>query len=239
MPSIRFIGYSPTFVAHCCVYNDDKGKLPIDPAILLDPLLDGERAHRSQFGSWRYFLLCRLLPVVRARLFVCFVSSRLTCGRYMQSIPCSIQRFSKSECVVSHHCPPDLFLYEAVHDGNYIPAISSKNLDRVESVVSRCGMAQEIVARGRLAAGRSAAEARADAMLTSAKRWDLGSFMSVPVPPPPKAPLQQECYGCRKTNEELGISDMKRCARCMIARYCSAACQKSHWPMHKVMCKKC
>ena len=157
----------------------------------------------------------------------------------MQSIPCSIQRFSKSECVVSHNCPPDLFLYEAVHDRNYIPAISSKNLDRVDSVIARCGMAQGIVATGRLAAGRSAAEARADVMLTcSKKRWDLGSFMSLPVPPPPKTPLQQECYCCRKTNEELGIPDLKRCARCLIARYCSAACQKSHWPMHKVMCKK-
>eukprot|EP01086_Lenisia_limosa_P002883 TRINITY_DN16971_c0_g1_i1.p1 TRINITY_DN16971_c0_g1~~TRINITY_DN16971_c0_g1_i1.p1 ORF type:complete len:251 (+),score=47.55 TRINITY_DN16971_c0_g1_i1:2-754(+) len=33
-------------------------------------------------------------------------------------------------------------------------------------------------------------------------------------------------------------SDLKRCSRCHRAVYCSAVCQKAHWPAHKTSCKK-
>jgi hypothetical protein len=29
----------------------------------------------------------------------------------------------------------------------------------------------------------------------------------------------------------------KRCAGCKVARYCSPACHKAHWPAHRASCK--
>ncbi|KAI9325627.1 hypothetical protein BDR26DRAFT_878961 [Obelidium mucronatum] len=29
----------------------------------------------------------------------------------------------------------------------------------------------------------------------------------------------------------------KKCSECRVIRYCSEACQKAHWPAHKLMCK--
>lgn len=44
--------------------------------------------------------------------------------------------------------------------------------------------------------------------------------------------LEQTCGNCmsRKPN-------MQVCGRCERVRYCSAACQREHWPTHKVMCR--
>jgi len=36
---------------------------------------------------------------------------------------------------------------------------------------------------------------------------------------------------CRKPNAPL------QCSRCLCARYCDATCQKSHWKIHKKICK--
>jgi hypothetical protein len=43
------------------------------------------------------------------------------------------------------------------------------------------------------------------------------------------------CADCGGVAGE-GIS-LKMCKACMHARYCSAACQKNHWPTHKIECK--
>jgi hypothetical protein len=31
--------------------------------------------------------------------------------------------------------------------------------------------------------------------------------------------------------------NVSKCSRCRLAFYCSAACQKEHWPYHRVVCK--
>ena len=41
---------------------------------------------------------------------------------------------------------------------------------------------------------------------------------------------------CAECGEEGGVS-LKSCKSCMQVRYCNAACQKNHWPMHKKECK--
>ncbi|EFX85370.1 hypothetical protein DAPPUDRAFT_237975 [Daphnia pulex] len=41
------------------------------------------------------------------------------------------------------------------------------------------------------------------------------------------------CAVCKKIPEKL-----KRCSRCRSTFYCSVECQHSHWPMHKILCKK-
>jgi hypothetical protein len=45
---------------------------------------------------------------------------------------------------------------------------------------------------------------------------------------------KEQCAGCG-SKEETERRPMK-CSRCEIARYCSVACQKKHWPVHKKVC---
>lgn len=41
-----------------------------------------------------------------------------------------------------------------------------------------------------------------------------------------------KCEHCLKTAKK-----MFKCSRCLITRYCSTECQKSHWSTHKLKCK--
>eukprot|EP00127_Corallochytrium_limacisporum_P004096 Clim_evm41s157 gene=Clim_evmTU41s157 len=47
-------------------------------------------------------------------------------------------------------------------------------------------------------------------------------------------PAQNICSGCEKD-----AGDLKRCAACHSAAYCSKDCQKQHWTFHKKVCKRC
>jgi hypothetical protein len=42
------------------------------------------------------------------------------------------------------------------------------------------------------------------------------------------------CGACYKSTEDVAINT---CSQCMMARYCSIACQRSHWPEHKAECR--
>jgi TPR repeat protein len=41
-----------------------------------------------------------------------------------------------------------------------------------------------------------------------------------------------ECGG-----KEGGVISLKACTSCMVVKYCSANCQRNHWPKHKKVCK--
>jgi len=41
------------------------------------------------------------------------------------------------------------------------------------------------------------------------------------------------CSNCKKQGEKL-----KCCSQCNMTYYCDAECQKQHWPIHKITCKK-
>lgn len=43
------------------------------------------------------------------------------------------------------------------------------------------------------------------------------------------------CDGCGQTESELG-QQLRACARCTSAKYCSRECQRSDWRMHKKCC---
>lgn len=45
--------------------------------------------------------------------------------------------------------------------------------------------------------------------------------------------VQRECGNCRKVDPKL-----QTCGRCKVVFYCSPACQKEHWSVHKILCKK-
>ncbi|KAJ6457537.1 hypothetical protein C8R47DRAFT_995626 [Mycena vitilis] len=40
------------------------------------------------------------------------------------------------------------------------------------------------------------------------------------------------CFGCGKPD----VQSLKQCSGCRVTRYCSAFCQKSHWPSHRPLC---
>ncbi|GAA5912789.1 hypothetical protein JCM6882_000427 [Rhodosporidiobolus microsporus] len=50
------------------------------------------------------------------------------------------------------------------------------------------------------------------------------------------------CSFCQNISRLFGVKDLKKCARCLavgrIELYCSAECQKLHWPEHKKTCGK-
>ncbi|KAK6969478.1 plasmid Orf3 domain-containing protein [Favolaschia claudopus] len=48
--------------------------------------------------------------------------------------------------------------------------------------------------------------------------------------------LQKKAF-CQQCQVTKHISELKRCGRCQLVKYCSPACQKSHWKVHKAHCK--
>lgn len=49
----------------------------------------------------------------------------------------------------------------------------------------------------------------------------------------------QPTYQCAQCGaDETTDKKLSKCARCHIAKYCNAACQKEHWPKHKLVCNK-
>ncbi|TFY52430.1 hypothetical protein EVJ58_g10022 [Rhodofomes roseus] len=48
-------------------------------------------------------------------------------------------------------------------------------------------------------------------------------------------PPMAACAGCER--EETVDMPTLKCSNCDLTRYCSVACQRAHWPEHKVFCK--
>lgn len=49
-------------------------------------------------------------------------------------------------------------------------------------------------------------------------------------------PTPTGCFKCHSLHPAGGEGALQRCSRCHLARYCSAACQRSDWPLHKQVC---
>lgn len=60
--------------------------------------------------------------------------------------------------------------------------------------------------------------------------YDDGLERALRICSAPTAAL--ECSGCGRPAPHL-----KRCGACKQAQYCSAQCQRSHWPAHKAACR--
>ena len=56
----------------------------------------------------------------------------------------------------------------------------------------------------------------------------------------PKVPLKpRKICSVADTCDYCGqYSTTKKCSGCKEARYCTPACQKSHWPDHKLLCRQ-
>ena len=48
---------------------------------------------------------------------------------------------------------------------------------------------------------------------------------------------ESQCSQCQIPQSLLG-SQLKHCAKCHTASYCSKDCQAAHWPQHKALCKR-
>jgi hypothetical protein len=61
--------------------------------------------------------------------------------------------------------------------------------------------------------------------------------LSLCHPPLPPSQIRNvlECSGCGRTDYE---GHLRACSACKKAAYCSQACQKAHWKVHKPECKK-
>ncbi|KAJ7041998.1 hypothetical protein C8F04DRAFT_1208237 [Mycena alexandri] len=49
-----------------------------------------------------------------------------------------------------------------------------------------------------------------------------------------KSKNSRQCAHCQKSS----TSDLQLCSRCRLIHYCSRECQRSAWPMHKLVCNK-
>ena len=58
---------------------------------------------------------------------------------------------------------------------------------------------------------------------------------AAPSSPTPASKRLDACWMCGIT--DLSVK-LKSCSRCGMAQYCSAECQRLHWPVHKKSCKK-
>ena len=47
---------------------------------------------------------------------------------------------------------------------------------------------------------------------------------------------EEACWACGATSGTVEGGVLKSCARCRVAKYCSAACQKANWKLHKPNC---
>ena len=105
----------------------------------------------------------------------------------------------------------------------------------------------------RLWSSRDAAQAEAPATASSSSLPSAAaavaapaassSFSSPPALSPPDAGQAPQRVGLSEAAEEeekvcatCGDPSTTRCGKCHAVKYCSARCQKSHWPTHKAVC---
>ncbi|KAL4440122.1 hypothetical protein ABPG75_003123 [Micractinium tetrahymenae] len=89
---------------------------------------------------------------------------------------------------------------------------------------------QEVQQRGGPRGMRSAAaRAQLDAAGRSAKAFEAAYRQALTQD---RQAAHIRCDGCG--HNAVGL---KQCDRCMLARYCSRACQVAHWPQHRAKCK--
>jgi tetratricopeptide (TPR) repeat protein len=77
-------------------------------------------------------------------------------------------------------------------------------------------------------------------------KWDAAIFQRATDTPASKRAVRKavltyttikECGGCKKTTISTG-EQLRKCARCLVMRYCSRQCQTDDWSSHKLTCKK-
>jgi len=140
-----------------------------------------------------------------------------TLGRWLAP-PHIRDKYKKMEKVTK-----DLFTHEGLEsaDTGVLRGLLFKLSMGVETWRGSGSRSPEEMSEGEL---REAVKRQASALVLACREWSVVGGTH----------LQQVCSGCG-IFPEVG-KKFSKCNACLAAMYCSKACQKSHWAIHKVRC---
>jgi hypothetical protein len=120
--------------------------------------------------------------------------------------------------------------------GDYIDFIANQERENLSNILAT----NKSIAEGRKASYPSPPQpvpaSRPDGLLLSGGGTGFQSFRTSTDNTDALQPGGVYCDACRAGKP--ADDELKKCSCCGLAYYCSRACQKSHWPVHKPFCVK-
>ncbi|GAA6023571.1 hypothetical protein JCM11491_005348 [Sporobolomyces phaffii] len=136
-------------------------------------------------------------------------------------------------CTAAHPLPTDQFLFEEgpLNPSKYSTVSPIVHLTPTDLVACLNEHDLEVITA---TAARGNKQISDDKKRLVISKHGSGSYQPTQLPKEVSEEFKRECGGCHKV---FPGSKLARCGGCKMAFYCGPACQKSHWPQHKQLCK--